>query len=76
MEQYRESPLTLRTSQIPIGTRFHVQQPYTATKSDELSMNEGDTVLLTEAPDGGWWRVRKDAVVMRAARALTIRLLM
>ncbi len=29
---------------------------FSARNTDELSLNEGDRIVILETPEGGWWR--------------------
>ncbi|RKO93238.1 hypothetical protein BDK51DRAFT_30320 [Blyttiomyces helicus] len=51
-----EDPEAALPQPVPPGTKVIAREPYEPTKSDELELCVGDVVIVTEAPDGGWWK--------------------
>ncbi|KAL5034607.1 Rho guanine nucleotide exchange factor 3 [Batrachochytrium dendrobatidis] len=41
------------------GTKVIVKYPYEMTKMDELSLIEGELIVVLESPKGGWWKGMK-----------------
>ncbi|KAJ3041574.1 Intersectin-2 [Rhizophlyctis rosea] len=45
---------------VPPGTQVTVIMEYEMMKADEIDLKVGETVVVTSAPEGGWWRGTKD----------------
>ncbi|TPX72929.1 hypothetical protein SpCBS45565_g00028 [Spizellomyces sp. 'palustris'] len=47
-------------TRVPPGTKVTVTHVYERTKADELDLTLGETIVVMEAPEGGWWRGMKN----------------
>ena len=41
---------------VPVGTKVIVKHDYSPMKMDELCLRKGETIVVIEAPEGGWWK--------------------
>ncbi|KAJ3129212.1 cytochrome c oxidase subunit 1 [Nowakowskiella sp. JEL0407] len=58
-QQFEEHEVVIPTP-VPPGTTVVVKEEYERLKSDEISLVLGETIVVLESPDGGWWRGMKN----------------
>jgi hypothetical protein len=54
--EQEHDPSTLPIEAVPKGTTVVAMFAYEPTKQDELALVQGQTIVVMECPEGGWWK--------------------